>query len=111
MFIIFLTNLRNKDSYINKYHVLGHRHFHTHVHVLHHAMEKILPHALSQNRQGMHVSIVDIANAKLKFTIDEDGFSQPNKKKIEILIYHCYMIYDYFMLICFIKTIKIHPKY
>ena len=47
-------------------------------------MEKMLPHVLSQNRQGTHVSIVDTANARPKFTIDIDGFIQINKKKIEL---------------------------
>ena len=36
-------------------------------------MEMILPHVLSQKRQGTHVSIVDTANARHMFAIDEDA--------------------------------------
>ena len=58
-----------------QYNFLGHLHFHTHVHVFQHAMEKILTQVLLQNRQGTPVSIVDTTNARIKFIIDEDGFT------------------------------------
>ena len=71
-----------------------------------HATEKILTHLLLQNRQGTHVSIVDTTNARLKFIIDEDDFTQA-KKKIEIVIQNGYtgkMIYHHFMLVSFVQT-------
>ena len=51
---------------------LGHLHFHTHVRVLQVVMEMISPHVSSQRRKETRVSIVDTANARHVFAIDED---------------------------------------
>ena len=67
------------DTY--DFQLLDHHHFYTHVHVFQNALDKDILLALSQNRQGRHVNIVDTANAKFRFAINEASEDDLNDAK------------------------------